>query len=259
MAAGQAGTSFLAGGTFLLAGDRREKPPTVIDVGRILPKAIERSGGALSIGAGATFQDLVDSAAVPAILRDAALSMVNRNVRNRATVGGNIGAGKSCASLMPVFLALGAKLRVATPSSGSARPETRIIAEWSGRPEGIILSIDLELGTGMKGAFARWTRTACDVSVLTACVAYRAEGGPAGGGALRGLSIAMGGLGPHARRFPELVAPFEGRPLPSTADIESIAGPLFQPRSDWRGSAAFKRLRAASLLADALHHAEVIA
>jgi CO/xanthine dehydrogenase FAD-binding subunit len=62
----------------------------------------------------------------------------------------------------------------------------------------------------------------------------------------------MGGLSPHARRFPELENLFEGAPLPDKAAIEAAAAPLFAPVDDVRGSAAFKRLRAAALLADVL-------
>ena len=53
--------AYLAGGTDLLAGDYREKPGAVIDIGPLLSSGIERRGPDLSIGAGVTFQDLADS------------------------------------------------------------------------------------------------------------------------------------------------------------------------------------------------------
>jgi CO/xanthine dehydrogenase FAD-binding subunit len=65
----------------------------------------------------------------------------------------------------------------------------------------------------------------------------------------------MGGLGPRARRFPELEALFEGRPLPSVDETEAAIAKLIDPIGDLRGSAAFKRLRASALLADALRAA----
>lgn len=242
--------AFLAGGTFLLAGDRREKPRAVIDVGGILPRGVERAGGTLLLGAGATFQDLVESKLVPPPLRAAALSMVNRNVRNAATVAGNVAAGKSCASLLPLFLALGARARVA----GQQGERKTLVAEWMVEPRGLLLGVEIELKAGTRAAFGRQARTACDVSVLTIGVAHRVDGGR-----LLGLRVAMGGLGPHARELPDLAALFEGEALPAKAEIERRSLPAFAPRSDLRGSAEYKALRAASLLADALHEAEEIA
>jgi putative selenate reductase FAD-binding subunit len=251
--------AFLAGGTYLLAGDYREKPAAVIDIGPLLPRGIERNGATLAIGAGATFQELVDSRNVPEAIRSAALSMVNRNVRNRATVGGNLGASKSCSSLIPLFLVLGARARLVVPGpEGDARERPTRLADWleaGAAREGLILGVELELRKGEKVAFGRYARTSCDLSVLTAAAAFR----PSASGAMDDLAVAMGGLGPRARRFPELESLFAGKALPAKAEIEAASRGLFEPRSDWRGSAEYKRQRAAVLLADVLHNAEDIA
>jgi putative selenate reductase FAD-binding subunit len=245
------GFPFLAGGTFLLAGDYRDKPSGVIDVGGVLPRGIDRSGDRLVIGAGATFQDLADSRAVPVPLKAAALSMVNRNVRNRATVGGNLAAAKSCASLIPLALALGSRLRVAA-AEGERDVAT---SEWLSAPAGLVLELAFEFKPGQRAAFARYARTSCDVSVLTVGLSFFLGRDKR----LSDLRIAMGGLGPRARECPELDSLFQGEPLPPRAEIEAKASATFSPRADLRGSAEFKRLRAAALLADALHNAEEIA
>lgn len=243
------GAAYLAGGTFLLAGDYRDKPESLIDLAQVLPRRIELNGGMLRIGSGASFQDLAEAEGLPKALRDAVLSMVNRNVRNRASVGGNLGAAKSCASLIPVLLALGATARIAAKPG---KAESMALEAWLEAPQGLVLEIELPLIPGTRAAFARLSRTACDVSVLTCSVAYRL----APTGAMEGVRLALGGLGPRARLFPELAQLFEGRPLPSRDAIESAARPLFHARTDWRGSSAYKELRAAALVAEALHGAE---
>ena len=245
---------FLAGGTFLLAGDRREKPEAVIDIGKLIPSAIERRGEALSIGAGATFQDLAESDIVPPVFRKAVLTMVNRNVRNRATAGGNLAAGKSCATLAPLALAFEARILFSELVNGAVKPGSMAAAEWMAAPRGLLTAIEFPLGPKahpVKAAYGRYARTSCDLSVLTVAVVMNGGAGP-----VSGLRIAMGGLGQRARRFPELEELFEGEPLPQKSDIEALARPLFSPRADWRGSAGYKALRAASLLADAIHDAE---
>jgi probable selenate reductase FAD-binding subunit len=242
--------AWLAGGTFLLAGDGRDKPAAVIDVGGALPSAIRIEGEILTIGAGATFQDMVDSA-LPPILRDAALAMSDRNVRNRATLGGNLGARKSCSSLIPSLLALDAQVEIAGRS-----PTFLPLREWldsraedpeAGNAE-LALGVRARIEPERRGTYLRWARTSCDLALISVAVSFMLDGA-----AVRGLRIALGGMGPRSRRFPELEALFEGRELPERAAVEAAVAPLLNPIDDLRASAGFKRLRGSLLVADALH------
>jgi probable selenate reductase FAD-binding subunit len=247
------GAAYLAGGTFLLAGDGRDKPEAVIDLGSALPRGLRVEGTALSIGALMTFQELADAEGLPSCLREAVLTMANRNTRNRATVGGNICADKSCSSLIPILLALGADAEIASPSrrgSESMRLEAWLAARdkaGASRRDDLVLGVTLRLDPSIRAAYRRWNRASCDLSVLGAACAYRLEDGRA-----RGLRLALGGLGPKARRRPDVEALFEGRALPSREEIEETVSPLLHPIDDMRASAAFKRLRGAQLIADAL-------
>lgn len=239
--------AILAGGTYLLTSQFAKKPMAAIAVSGLLPAAIERHGDRVIIGAGATFQALAEAPGLPRALRGAALAMADRNIRNRATVGGNIGADKSCASLVPFFLVAEARYsRVGSLTIGAAEWQATAAEE-----RGIAAAVEFAAPPARRFAYGRYARTSCDVAVLT-CAAS-AEFETAGGGlAARGLRIAMGGLGPRARRFPELERLFEGAALPGKAAIEAAAAPLFSPVADARGSAEFKRARAAALLADVL-------
>ncbi|GAB1482445.1 xanthine dehydrogenase FAD-binding subunit XdhB [Treponema sp.] len=254
------GANLLAGGTFFMAGYLRGSGPTspaktrldiVIDIGPLLSRKISKEDGRLCIGAGVSFQELAESAEVPVQLRNAALTMANRNTRNRATVGGNLGANKSCASLIPFFLA--ADARVAVQRKDEKQTEMAL-AKWLSEPKGIVLNLSFPLEPGMLAATLRSSRTACDVATSTAAVAYRLEGTT-----IRDLRIALGGFGPHARRWPELEALFEGKSLASKADIEKMASGFLLVAADQRGSEDYKRHRGATLLSDALHAVEVLA
>jgi probable selenate reductase FAD-binding subunit len=248
--------AYLAGGTVLLAGDYQDKPQAVIDLGSALPRRIETEGRALVLGAGATFQEIIEAqGAVPPCLVAAALTMVNRNTRNRATLGGNLGADKSCSSLIPLLLVLGAELELVSPASPSAQRldlESWLMERESGsRASDLVLRVFVPLRAARLAAYRRWNRVSCDLSVLGAAVAYSLEGGK-----VAGLRLALGGLGPKARRFPRLESLFEGSPLPSREAIEAAVAALLEPIDDLRASAAFKRLRGAQLVADALGEAE---
>jgi CO/xanthine dehydrogenase FAD-binding subunit len=286
---------YLAGGTLLLAGDGRDKPESLIDLGTALPRGVarekDRQGSAfLSIGAGSSFQELIEAKGheasiveakdhdasiveakdheastaqknlVPACLLEALLSMANRNTRNRATLGGNLGADKSCSSLVPILLALGAEVEVSSPTIDAPRRfeleawlRSRAESPDIGRAADLVSRIIVPLPEGLRASYRRWNRVACDLSVLGAAAAYRLEGGK-----VRGLRLALGGLGPKARRSPLIEALFEGKDLPRREEIEEAVAPLLRPIDDLRASAAFKRLRGAQLIADALRDASLL-
>ncbi len=250
------GAGALAGGTFALAFDARDKPERMVDISRAVPCAIERLGGTLRIGAGVRFQELIESGSVPAVLKAAAASMANRNTRNRATVGGNLGANKSCSSLAPILLVLGASVEYQERGQSAASIP---LVEWLEKPGGLVLSVAVALGAkpadgaGIRAASLRASRTACDIATATAACAFSLDGGR-----VTGLRVAIGGFGPHASLRADLAALFEGKPLPPKADIENAALPLLLAIGDQRGSAEYKCLRGAALLADTLHSAEEI-
>ncbi len=239
--------SFLAEGDSRAAGSPFSPPERVIDIGRLLPSGVEMKNDVLKIGAGCTFQKLAESSDAPVLFKTAALSMANRNIRNRATVGGNLAANKSCSSLMPVFLALDAQVEFAKKGGKIA---VCTLLQWLSMPHGILLSVSAGIPQGYLGACMRSSRTACDLATSTVAVVYKTENS-----IVQDIRIAMGGFGIAARRFPEIESMLEGRQLPSSEEIETLTRPFLHAIADQRGSAEYKRLRGAVLLADALHRA----
>lgn len=110
----------LAGGTDLLveieAG--RTLPDLVVDVRGVGElRAIRFDADGLSIGALTTCTDLVRSDAVRAhadILVQAAWTVGAEQIRNRATIGGNLGTASPAADLVPVLFALDARVELAS-------------------------------------------------------------------------------------------------------------------------------------------------
>lgn len=94
-AAGTGGASFLAGGTTLIDLMRLEvmSPSAVVDLGPLPLTAIERHGDGIRIGAMARNSDVATHALVVArypLLAQALLAGASPQVRNMATVGGNL-------------------------------------------------------------------------------------------------------------------------------------------------------------------------
>ncbi len=227
-----------------------ESPMTAIAIMGLVPRS---SSGMVTTSSsrGRHFQKSPIQASCPKRCASGGSLQGRPDIRNRATIGGNIGANKSCSSLIPFLLVAEARYsRVGAPAILAG--EWQAAAEAAAAERGFIAALEFEAPPSRRFTCGRYARTSCDVSVLTCAVSAELAAVGHGRPILRGLRVAMGGLSPHARRFPEIERLFEASSLPAKAEIEAAAAPLFSPKSDVRGSADFKRYRAAALLADVL-------
>jgi putative selenate reductase FAD-binding subunit len=112
---------WFGGGTLInnaLFGSPCEK---VIDLEKLHFNRIEKKDGHLEIGSGVTLQEMIDAPEIWPVLREAAGHLWSRNVRNMATIGGNIGANRTDSCLIPCLMALAAELETA--------PDDRMLLE----------------------------------------------------------------------------------------------------------------------------------
>jgi xanthine dehydrogenase YagS FAD-binding subunit len=118
-AAGATGASFLAGGTTLVDLMRLEvmSPSALVDLGQLPLAAIERSGDGLRIGAMARNSDVATHGLVVErypLLAQALLAGASQQVRNMATVGGNLMQRTRC----PYFRDAAVPCNKRAPGSG---------------------------------------------------------------------------------------------------------------------------------------------
>ena len=113
-------TVILAGGTDLTIDLRQGsvEPRYVLDTSRLKElKGIELSNGELSIGAGVTLTEIHESSLLeryaPALQKCAA-TFASKQIRNVATIGGNVAHCSPCADTMPPLLIHEAKAVLAT-------------------------------------------------------------------------------------------------------------------------------------------------
>jgi len=123
-AASGAGASFLAGGTTLIDLMRLEvmTPNAVIDLGRLALTEIERHGDGVRIGAMAKNSDVVSHPLIAErypLLAQAVLAGASQQVRNMASVGGNLLQRTRC----PYFRDLGVPCNKRAPGSGCSALE----------------------------------------------------------------------------------------------------------------------------------------
>jgi CO/xanthine dehydrogenase FAD-binding subunit len=178
----------LAGGTDLVVGLRqaREAPRVVVDIKGLadLPAGVSESGGVVRIGATAVMADLcrhpLIRARFPALVE--AMGVVGSiQIRNRATLAGNVCHASPAADTAPALLVHDARLVIAGPGE-----ERRIaLSEFLLGPgrnalglAEIVTATEIPVPARPLGtAFARMTRRrGVDLATISLCCAVDADG-----------------------------------------------------------------------------------
>ena len=120
------GATVIAGGTDLMVevNEGRRTLADVVAVGRVPELAgVRVDGDELVIGATATFAqlELPPTAALAPALAYAARTVGSPQIRNGATIGGNLATASPAGDSLPVLVALGARVALAGPD-GPVKP-----------------------------------------------------------------------------------------------------------------------------------------
>lgn len=261
------GVSVLAGGTDLMPqarAGRRPLEPVLMNIRRVAGLGgVDLAGGSIRIGALVTVTELRDSALVRERLPplwQACDQFASDQIRNVATVGGNLCNASPAGDTLVPLLALDASAVLAA-GSGDARRTRRVpLAQFftgPGRscrqPDELLVAVEVpEPPAGSVGAFHKHgTRPALDISTISLAVAARRDGA-----VLRDVRIACGAVAPTPIRAPRAEAALEGR-SPDAATIEAAAQAALQdvhPISDLRASDWYRRELVHNLLQRVLSH-----
>jgi len=173
---------YIAGGTFL--GMARQLPfDVLIDITGLGLGTIEMDREQVRLGATATIQDLADSDIVSdprlMLLGRAARSVAGRQIRNMATVAGNLVSATLLADLPAALLVLGAELIMAGTESRRI-PLVDYYSDRSGRrpKDWLVTGIVFPLPPPeARGAFIKFARTANDVAIADVACWARVDRG----------------------------------------------------------------------------------
>ena len=235
---------FMAGGTDVNCRDLAYKIEKVIGIEQLALNKISKTQNKLTIGAGVTIQELIDTPKIPDHLTTAAGHFVNRNIRNVATIGGNIASNHSTANLIPILVALDAELKL----GGSSKPVPvyeYVSQEMTHLIEDIMISSEC---LGKKYGLQKFSHAANDVSIITAAVTFNVQNGK-----LSDVRIAVGGVSKHVVRLTELENKLESNKLLAATEIEDTVKNITAPVNDIRGSVEFKKYMAGVLISDCIH------
>ena len=253
--------SFLAGGTELLGQMRRGQilPRHLVSLHRVPGLDALELNGTLSIGALVTHRRLeraMDARGALAALGEGAAGVGGHQIRNVATVGGNIANASPAADVVPVLLALDAAVTLVGPDGERSLPlETFASAPGvTGRRPGELLTrvgcprLPPNSGTAFLKA---GRRRAMEISLV--CVAVRLTL-DAGRERCLEARIALGAVAPTTLRAHAAERSLQGRPLTDQALAEAgrAAAAECRPITDVRASARYRALLVATLVPRAL-------
>jgi len=242
--------SFLAGGTDLMVQIERGRiaPRHVVGLHRVPGLAGIEANGRIVLGAGVTHRAIERAPALGGALRcliEGAEVIGGHQVRNVATVGGNLANASPAADLVPCLLALDGMVRLVGPCGERELPVERFLLgpnRTARRPDELLTLVSLPaLPAHSSSAFLKaGRRRAMEISVV--CVAARLTLDASGERCLE-ARIALGAVAPTTVRAREAERTLEGRPVGGEAFALAAAAAqeACRPIDDVRASAAFRR------------------
>jgi CO/xanthine dehydrogenase FAD-binding subunit len=240
----------IAGGTDVMVElnfDHR-RPEALLDLTRVPEltewSTVDHSGGTVRLGAGVPYSRVITElgAAVPALAM-ASRTVGSPQIRNRGTVGGNLGAASPAGDTHPVLLALDARVEVASVRG------TRLLAaeefyvgvkRHALAPDELITAVHLPAHAGPQQFAKVGTRNAMVIAVCSFALALR-DGR---------VGAALGSAAPTPRRaraaedFLAAELPWTSpEPLPDSLKrrFGDLVGAAAEPIDDVRGSAAYRK------------------
>ncbi|CAA7602998.1 CO dehydrogenase flavoprotein C-terminal domain [Acididesulfobacillus acetoxydans] len=218
--------------------------------------------GAIFLGPLTTFAQIAGDPllqkAIPVLIQ-AAVSMGGPQIRNIATIGGNICNGAVSADSAPTLLALNAELRLQS-AGGERKVPLREFYLGPGkvdlRPGELLIGIIVRPQDylGYHGHYIKFAmRKAMDIATLGVSVLCRVEAG----GVLSGVRIALGVAAPTPVRCPEAEAFAEGKTGSDETleEIGKLAVRSAKARTSWRASKEYREHLVAELVPRALKEA----
>lgn len=244
---------FLAGGTDLVIqiNRRRLAPRHLISLAGLGLDTIAETDGGYAIGAMATHDAVVRHPGFQkqlVALAEASAVIGGRQVRNIATVGGNIVNASPAADLVPVLLTLDATVELRGSAGTRTLPLDRFLVErgrTDRRPDEILTAIRFDKPPAASAtAFLKaGRRKAMEISMV--CVAaHLVRGGKA--------RLAIGAVASRTLRVADAEALVERGGQAAFAEAGRLAAAQATPIDDVRASARYRKLLVATMVERAL-------
>jgi len=244
----------IAGGTDLMVelNFGRRRPAAMVDISRIPDLRVwRRENGTFFLGAGVTYSQIIRDLPEFVPLVQASRSVGSPQIRNRGTVGGNLGTASPAGDALPVLAAYDADI-VLIRAGGQTRmvPWHRFMVgpkKTTLAPDELILGAHWHVVRG-PGSFSKiGPRNAMVIAVASLCLILDED--------RRGVRVALGSVGPTILRAPDAEA-YAAKVLADAGAWDDPAAAVSpralqefgervaastRPIDDVRGTAAYRR------------------
>ncbi len=246
--------TILAGGTDLMPqsqGGRLKIKRMLMNIHHIPElKGIAIDGGTIRVGALATITEIMQSDLVKKhlpILIEACDHFASDQIRNAATLGGNVCNASPAGDMLVPLLVLDAEVELASKPNGSVARRRMPLAEFfvgpgKTRRRPAELLVGLRIGLPSANHYARFfkfgTRPALDISTISIGIA-----GVLKNGALSNVRVAFGAVAPIPMRARRTEQALEGKGLdPATIEaVANVARDEVTPIDDIRATAWYRK------------------
>lgn len=247
----QPDATLIAGGTDVMVeiNGHHHRPSSVIvldRIGELRSWQLTPDGTSVVIGAGCTYRTMMEpelAALVPA-LAEASRTVGSPQIRETATIGGNLGTCSPAGDALPVLSALDATVTLTSARGVRTLPVHRFmvgVKRTALEPGELITAITLPILDGWQGYAKVGVRNAMVIATATACLATDRAG--------RSVRLAVGSVGPTILRCDEAEAfaaehvRWDTNELSDEAVVRfgDLAAAASRPITDHRSTAEYRR------------------
>jgi carbon-monoxide dehydrogenase medium subunit len=240
----------IAGGTDVMVDIKyKEEPGCLVNIKKIPGlDGIRENGAGLRIGALATIRDVETSAVVRdklAVLWESSHQFASLQIRNTATIGGNICRASPSGETLTPLLVLEAKGKLAFADGERTEPFTAFFqgpGKCSVGSKGLLMEIEVPYpAAGSRGVYLKHAvRGAMDIAMVGVAVLITPD---ASKNSLQDVRIGLGAVAPTPLRATKTEALLRGKPLSGALlkEAAAMAAAESSPISDQRSSAEYRR------------------
>lgn len=251
-------TKVLAGGTDLVVDMKvgRYKPRVVLDITGVKElRFILDEGDRIRIGALTRIQEIVESSIVRRkipVLAEALSELGSWQIRNMATIGGNLCNASPAADSAPPLLVHEAKARL-TSLEGSREVSLEEFFTGPGstvmRPDELLQEVIIPRGRSRGSSFIKISRVSMDLAIASASTYVEVDGD-----SITNVRVALGSVAPRPIRARRCEAALTGRRINESTlrEVAEIVASEISPIDDVRSTAWFRREVSKTLVFDSL-------
>ncbi len=250
----------LAGGTDLLVAMKQRvvEPKVIVNIKRIKElRFIEDRGDHLAIGATTTLREIEKNPIVkekfPALL-EAVKAMAGTQIRNMATIGGNLCNASPAADTAPPLIVYEAKVKIVGPRGERIVPVEKFfkwVKQTVMEPDELLTEIMIPYHPPNTGsAFIKIARVAMDLAKVNVAVALRVDDN----NIIEWVRVALGSVAPTPVRAPSVEKALEGKEfkLETVEEASKLVVNDISPITDIRSTAEYRREVSKVIVRDAL-------